>query len=568
VIAALALTALMMQPPARDARPAPVVGTAAIAGVVVSADAQPRPLRRVRVTISGPTLSPGRTAITADDGTFTVTGLRAGRYLVAAAKDGYVAMTADLMRGGQPPARVTIADAETQKVTLRLPRGAVITGVILDADGQPAAGIAVTALARRFVGTQGERRYLTAGTTVSPSDDRGVYRIYGLPEGEYVVAAQPQNRQVGIPGLELRTVSRGAISDRGLVLSQVFHPGATEVGRATRVTVRHGEERSGIDVHLQYVPVATVSGIASAGSGWNPANLTMVRTDEVPGFEPTRSARADAEGRFTFYAVTPGQYKVLARSTAASPLTTSGSPLIVPPGNQVVGAVDVTIEGEDIGNLALTLQPALVISGRIVFEGERPGPELPQLRSFLPVSLTIGTAGIATPSLHVEGGRFKAEGIVPGVYRTVGALQGVRTPIGPWWLKSLVVNGRDLLDAPLDLRQSVDDAVVTFGDTAGELSGTARDTQGNAAADQVVVVASTDRSTWFFNSRRVVGVRSDAQGRYSIRNLPPGDYRIAAAADLGQGEWFDPAVLERLLPIAAAITITGVEKRTQDLVVR
>ena len=126
-----------------------------------------------------------------------------------------------------------------------------------------------------------------------------------------------------------------------------------------------------------------------------------------------------------------------------------------------------------------------------------------------------------------------------------------------------------MLDAPLDLRQSVDDAVATFADRASELSGTVTDAQGNAADGARRRRRSAPiASTWFFNSRRVAGVRPDAQGRYSIRNLPPGEYRIVAAADLEQGEWFDPAVLERLLPAAAAITITGVEKKTHDLVVR
>jgi hypothetical protein len=60
VIAAFALTLVMAQAPARDARPAPAAGTASVAGVVVSADAQARPLRRTRVTINGTALVPGR----------------------------------------------------------------------------------------------------------------------------------------------------------------------------------------------------------------------------------------------------------------------------------------------------------------------------------------------------------------------------------------------------------------------------------------------------------------------------------------------------------------------------
>ena len=115
------------------------------------------------------------------------------------------------------------------------------------------------------------------------------------------------------------------------------------------------------------------------------------------------------------------------------------------------------------------------------------------MRVSVPAVFNIANAGQAMPSLKVEGSTFTVDGIVPGLYRAVGTLQGIRAPIGPWWLKSLVVSGRDVLDAPLDLRQSADDAVATFADTASELSGAVKDAQGNAAADHFVVVSSTDR---------------------------------------------------------------------------
>ena len=79
--------------------------------------------------------------------------------------------------------------------------------------------------------------------------------------------------------------------------------------------------------------------------------------------------------------------------------------------------------------------------------------------------MTIANSGYGFPPAQIDAaGRFTVTGVIPGPYRFFGAMQGVRMPIGPWWLKSLVVNGRDLLDSPLELRQNVDDAVVTFTD--------------------------------------------------------------------------------------------------------
>ena len=90
------------QPPARDARPVVATGSGIVTGVVMSDEAQPRPLRRARVTINGPALKPGRTAITGDNGAFAFDRLPAGRYTLAAAKDAYITMNYGASRPGRP----------------------------------------------------------------------------------------------------------------------------------------------------------------------------------------------------------------------------------------------------------------------------------------------------------------------------------------------------------------------------------------------------------------------------------------------------------------------------------
>jgi hypothetical protein len=545
---------------------------ATIAGVVVSDETRPRPLRRARVSVNGPTLQIGRTAIAKDDGTFEFVGLPAGRYTLTAQKEAYVAMSYGAVRTARGGRAIVLAPGDRQSVRMTLPRGAVITGTIVDADGQPAQGVDVRASARSLT-PLGDRRFVPAEVS-TPTDDRGVYRIYGLPAGEYIVAAQSQSRVMGLPVLEVRTMSAGAPSARSLAPAPVFFPSTTDLSRASRVTVTAGEERAGIDMQLQYVPLASVSGTVPLSPGMAPPIVTMARLGETAGAELTPSARADSEGRFTFAGVRPGQYMLIARSGQASPPITGGSPTTGPPAPVQWSTADVTVDGDDVPNVALSSQPTITIAGRLAFEGARPAPELGALR--LPLALagqTIGTFQATLPQVQLEpGGRFVLSGILPGLYRVGSfssqALQGIRAPIGPWWLKSIVVNGREILDVPLDIRQSADDAVATFSDQASEISGSVRDAQGPATQDVSVVVFSADRASWFFNSRRVAAVRVGADGRYTIRNLPPGDYRVIATADLEQGEWFDPAVLQRLWPAATAITVAGTDKSVHDLIVR
>jgi hypothetical protein len=60
-------------------------------------------------------------------------------------------------------------------------------------------------------------------------------------------------------------------------------------------------------------------------------------------------------------------------------------------------------------------------------------------------------------------------------------------------------------------------------------------------------------------------VRPDDDGKYSFRNLPAGEYLIAAADDVGDGDWFDPAFLDALAPSALRVTLAAGETKVQDL---
>jgi uncharacterized protein (DUF2141 family) len=561
VIGGALLVALLAQAqgPPRDTRPAVSTATASIAGVVTSDEPKPRPLRRARVTLNGHVLEMGRTTITDDDGAFAFESLPAGRYLLSAVKEAYVTMEHGARQPGRMGTGVTVASGETARVTLRLPRGAVITGMVSDVDGQPAQGILVTALVRRFAGTEGRARYQPAAT--SPSDDRGVYRIYGLAAGTYLVAAQPQTppRPGGQPMAGTRIVSQG--SDRLSMLSQVFHPAATDVLNASRITVTPGEERVGIDVRLQYVPLAKVSGYVTPPGTYSRLTLILVRSDDPLASEQSvriGTAAADADGRFEFGNVAPGQYAISALASAVGD-----------PAAWRVARTDVVVNGEDLTGVAVSLDPAFRIAGRLVVEGSTVPPDL-TLHVPLPFAPSSATPGMMGVSLDVHGDRFTAGPFGPGPYRRINfrSQEGVATPIGKWWLKSVVANGRDILDAPLDLHHSVDDAVATLSDRASELTGRVTDAKGDAAYEAVVVVFSTNRATWFPASRRIAGVHPDKDGRYAIHNLPPGDYRVMATIDLDEWEWFDPDVLDRSSAAATPITIAGVEKKIVDLRVR
>ena len=571
----LAVASVAAQVPQRDQARTRPSGNSNITGVVVSDEKEPRPLRRAHVTLQGPALPGSELATTADDGTFTFAGLPAGRYSVSAAKSAYVPMSYGARASLRPGTSLMLEAGQRKTVTIRLPRGAVITGVLTDAAGQPMAGLTVVALSNRYSAT-GERRLLPAQAAPSTTDENGVYRIFGLPAGEYVIGTwipQTMNAVATVAPADVRAalaeVRSATIKDRRIpstltpkesppskadvVMAPVYYPGTAAAAQAAPVAVGKGEERSGVDFQVVPIPAATVSG--SVPTTPRPFVVLTRRDEPLPPSADPRNAAIDQFGRFAFPAVVPGRYTV--------------SALTVGPGtapNKLEvrwAASDITMQGEDV-TVGLSLEPAFAISGRIVFDGS----VQPLKAMRLPLPIVSPMRGAPGPHVQVEGdGRFTISGLVGGTYR-LGEIPGVRSRLATWWLKSITLGGRELLDAPVDLQREWADAVVTFSDRATELSGRVTSAIAGEQPIVFVIVFATDRGAWFPHSRRVAGVRTDAEGRYKISNLPPGEYFAVVDDNVDPNDWFDPAVLDRLIPAAIRITLGPNEARTQDFVAR
>jgi uncharacterized protein (DUF2141 family) len=572
---AIALILALQAGPARDAR-GPVRGTAVISGVVVSDDAEARPVRKARVTCSSPDVS-GHTTMTDDRGRFVFRGLPAGRYSVGASKVAWVAVNHGAKRPLRPGSPVPLAEGQTLDLVLRMARGSVITGVVLDQNSQPSAAIPVRALRQAMV--NGERKLVSAGE--STTDDRGTYRIFGLAAGDYVVGAAAR----GPGGAELRLTSDADVRhaaaanprtppppDRGVTFTTIYYPGSTMAAQAGVVSLRAGEEREGIDIALQLVPTARVEGTVSLPGALVPrgaeVNLIATGPSALPGspFDSLRSGGVAPDGSFSFANVPPGQYTVLARATR--PIERPDGAPAGPP--QIIWAsAQIAVDGEHVTGLSLSLEPGLTISGLVRFEGSalKPPADLKTIRVTAAPADVRGSVAFAPGAVTVgPDGRFSIAGVTPGRYRLTASFPGSGRP-GGWLLKSVMTNGEDSLDAPFTLppNQHVLDATITFTERLAQVTGTLRNTAGAAAADCTVVLFPEEPSLWVPTSRRIQGVRPAADGTYLMRNLPAGNYLLAAVDDVEPGEWFDPAFLQRLGPAAVRITIADSEQKVQDV---
>lgn len=602
-LAAAAATAAQIQPrdPQSASRQAPAVGTAVIAGTVTMAGST-QPARRVRVMLSSAELRGGRSATTDEQGQFAFTALPAGRYSVSASKPGHVSVTFGQRLPGRPGTPIDLSDGEKFRADLQIPRGSVVTGTIMDEYGEPAPQTPVRALR---VATQNGRRTLQGGPSAT-TDDRGIYRIFNLMPGEYVLCATPRNSNTSDADrmrLEMENLRRQfeavsreggdqarAIGERIASLqasmpegdetappgyAPICYPGTASATAATPVPLGVSEERPGIDIQLQLMPLARVEGTVVNGTGAQVRDITVTLSDpQQPGASIANiNARADREGHFRLMNVPPGQYRVTARATLVPESADEpggrggargrgGPPNAQRPNPTIVwAAADLAVDGRSLANVLLSLQRGVSVSGRVRFDGQAPPPaDLTRLRVTMSPAEPSPFGGPMSGQVEADG-RFTIPSVAPGRYRlTAGGVQG-------WTVDGSEIGGRDALDVPVEITgaQNITGAQITFGDRQTELSGTVTDEQQQPVATYTLVIFPDDRRYWISGSRRVQSVRPSTDGQYTFRNLPPGDYRLAPVYDLEPGALSDPEFLQQLETTALRITLQPGEKKRQDM---
>ncbi len=460
--------------PARD-RPAEApVGTAVIAGIVVTQDEAAQPVRRVSVMLaSGPVAVP-RTAVTDDAGRFAFTGLAAGNYTLVGQKPAWVPAIYGA-RSATDTQGIPVAVTDGQRVSgIRLPmmRGAVVAGVVRLGSGQPARDLAVQVLQVRNV--DGRRQTSTVAAPVS-TNDLGAYRVFGLPPGDYVVQARSQPNMGQGPVLRQVTEAEVRWADQQIAQAQaaaltaasaaapapplgpsvaytaVYFPGTAVASDAAVVTVRPGEERLGVDFSLSLVPTARVTGTVLGIDGEPAAGATVVLEPEGGGdgdlitvmLGGGRTATRP-DGTFVLTGVTPGRYTVTVRGTArrpgAAPMSAADAQMAeamwmatamrgliggnVENSATLWAADSLAVNGQDIGNLSLQLRDGLTIEGTVVVEGGAAPPDVTALRIGAsrpspgnPVTALLSTVLNASSAAPKEDGVFAVRGLMPGTYR-------------------------------------------------------------------------------------------------------------------------------------------------------
>lgn len=437
------------------------------------------------------------------------------------------------------------------------------------------SGVAVMAWAIRTT-LAGERTLEAAPNSGNGiiTDDRGLYRVYGLPPGEYTIgtawafrgtaAGMPSEAETQAAFLEVTQPARPASMTPAPVppaeppsysYSPVFFPSTTDPMAATTIALAAGQERDGVDLRMQMVPMFKIAGVVLGLDGLpRDARMMLFRRSRVDALNSTTYWSTEPGGRFATPSLAPGDFTVMAQLPAAA-----DHPLLW-------ASADVTVSGSDPPELTLNLQPGMSMTGRLVFDGAlKPPADLSAVRlSLLPLKGT--SASLNFDQTVNPSGAFSIAGITPGRFRLTVMLPNTAPTTPAWSLKSVTAGDRNLTDLPIEITPSGAPLLtVTFTDQSSELSGTLRTSASEPPNDFFVVVIPADRDYWLPGSRRIKSVRPDINGHYVFRGLPPGDYRVAATTDLVQSDLGDPSALVQLANQSAPVSLGLGETKVFDL---
>jgi hypothetical protein len=274
-----------------------------------------------------------RFALTGAEGKFAFAELSPGSYTLLFAKSGYQRRTL----------RVAHKKADGTELLVKLRQAAAISGRVLDGDGEPVPAAEV----RAYQTQSGSGRTSLVPRARARTDDRGAYRLYELPAGNYLIRAaeaQPES-----------------LSEKGeLTAAAVFYPNVMSAEQAVPLRVGSGQELEGIDLRFSNRPAHGLAGIIvdeSNEEAWVDCEMAVIREDHGWSEVVSEINSLPATGRFAIHGLSPGNYRIAACRRD---------------GDATCGIRPVQITDHDLQDITVLIGAGVAISGRIVWDDPPP----------------------------------------------------------------------------------------------------------------------------------------------------------------------------------------------------
>jgi protocatechuate 3,4-dioxygenase beta subunit len=523
-----------------------------IAGTVVSA-ATGDPLKKVRVTLSregedNRGASKPILAITDEAGHFSIDQIAPGRYHLSAERNGYLHQEYGQQKFNRPGTALSlVAGQKITDIAFRLQRSGVVTGRVVDEDGDPIPGVQVQALRRTFI--RGKSTF--DANMDARTDDRGDYRIYGLQPGDYYILATDQRDGYIVFG-----------DDNAPQYAPVFYPNSGTADHATAVSLAAGDEVPGIDFTLVsntnhgYDVSGKIIGVGANELQFavqimlSPAGSDLENDPALGGMRTTLLNPKD--NSFDFAHVQPGNYVV----SAARVMGGTGEP-------RESASQQIAVTDSNVNAITLTLRPGVDLVGHVTMEGNSAPSAMGVMVFLSPKEGNIGVGGGTTPTPVQSDGSFTVKGLMDGEY-TIQMWSNCHT----CYLKAATTkDGADLLANGLQIgSDSAPPSIeLVYSANTAEVSGTVtQDDQKPAQGATVILVPDMGTPN---REQRFETATTDQYGRFEIKGIAPGRFSVVALSDFddANSSYTDPDFLRPLGERPQSIDLAEGDQQTLQL---
>jgi hypothetical protein len=437
-------------------------------------------------------------------------------------------------------------------------RGAIISGRVRDPNGQP---LQTSQIAAFQISYQNGRKVIQQVNS-RQTDDRGEYRLYWLPPGNYLIATLPR-----------RTAINAAPSPQDNY-ARTFYPNTVEAASATIVPAAEGAEISSIDVLVRPDATGRITGrVVHSLTGPNgqpsiasifylfpttPAALAETGLTNLQNSSPNRNT-----GEFDLRGIIPGPYELLSNAPDSN-------------GRQTWGRTRVNVSPGDLRDVVLNIGPGVPLTVRLTIDGAAPTYSMQappaigargavtsivngvvttaaaqptssdpvptpanrvQLRSAEGLGLSMPFEGVQNQDIAYDpAGVFTFRSVLPGKYIIAVA------PLPPnAYIADVRAGGTSVFDSGVDIHSQTGEIQVTVNTNGGKLQGRAIDaTQKPAEAARIVLVPAASRRQ---NMQLYKTALTDNLGNFNINAIAPGDYKLFAWETIPNTAWLNPEFL-------------------------
>lgn len=483
------------------------------------------------------------------DGSFQFTNIEAGSYRLEGDHLGFLDTTYGAQRRHQAGTTLILRPGETvATISLALRPEAVISGLVVDEDGDPVASASVALSSQTWI--NGQLTYRTnKGTMV---DDRGEFRLGNLEPGKYILSANELRR--GRPA-EVRSDGKPVVN-----LGVTFYPAAASLQSATPIALQAGQQVDGIEIRMRAVQTFHIRGkIAGSlpGGASSPGAALILNPEDDNSWFFNGFHQLGQSDSFDLPAIAPGKYRLT--------LVTFGNGK-----QQELDSETVTVDSSDVDGLVLNVHPAASLRGQMRIVG---APEA-GAKLWNPADCSVALTPAAGRSFRFKSGsdaKPKADGtfVIDNVATRIYNLRVSGVPQGAY-LESVRLNGDERVHKPLDFSQGVSgELLIVFRYGAAQVTAKTQlpaSQSGNEAGMRVsppmlALAANPPRE----DGSGVLEDAADPNGLFTFKNVAPGKYEAFAFEAGERGELQNPAILKAIADRGEQVELKAGERKQVEV---